>query len=486
MSNSISVSRSTIYFIGIGGTAMGAVAVSAKQAGFQVTGSDTKVYPPMSTFLSEHHIPYFDGFNQDNIIESQPDMVIIGNAISRGNVELEYVLEQRIPYISMSEFVRNEFIKRHTSIVITGTHGKTTTSSLASWVLANAGLPTGFMIGAVTGNFGVGSRPVDSNSETGGYFVSEGDEYDTCFFDKRSKFMLYRPDIAVVNNIEFDHADIFHSLDEIKQSFKHFIRLVPKNGVIIANAQDKNIADILPFAVSPIECYGLDTADTTNAQWIGKITESTPTQTQFSVTYKGQFYADFTVGLAGDYNVMNCLSVIAVSHHCGLTSSQIQAGFSSFVLPKRRLEKIAVWNGIDIIDDFAHHPTAISATLGGLRQRYPHNRIIACFEPRSNTTTRAYFQHELTECFSLADVVVLGCVNRPERYAENDRLDREKLADELIKQGKETFVVDQNNSTTDWGNDVFQYLEAVVKQGDVIILLSNGDIGGLRKKFIAM
>jgi UDP-N-acetylmuramate: L-alanyl-gamma-D-glutamyl-meso-diaminopimelate ligase len=482
----MSVSSSSLYFIGIGGTAMGAVAVSAKQAGFKVIGSDTKVYPPMSIFLDEHNIPYFDGFNDKNIVESKPDMVVIGNAISRGNVELEYVLEQRIPYISMSEFVRNEFIKRHTSVVITGTHGKTTTSSLASWVLANAGLPTGFMIGAVTGNFGVGSRPVALDSDTGGFFVTEGDEYDTCFFDKRSKFMLYRPNIAVVNNIEFDHADIFHSLDEIKQSFKYFIRLVPRNGVIIANAQDKNVSDILPSAVSPIERFGLSDRTDKTTDWIGTISKSTPSETVFNVTYKGNEYGTFSIGLAGEYNVMNCLSVIAVAHHCGLSLSQIQSGFSSFVLPKRRLEKIAVWNGVDVIDDFAHHPTAISATLGGLRQRYPNNRIIACFEPRSNTTTRAYFQHELTECFGMADVVVLGCVNRPERYAEDDRLDRDKLAQELNKQGKETFVVDQQHSISNWGDDVFKYLQTTIKDNDVIILLSNGDIGGLRKKFIAM
>jgi len=441
-----------LYFIGIGGTAMGAVAGACVDVGFEVGGSDAQVYPPMSDFLHSKGIHYTDGFHENSIREFKPDIVIVGNAISRGNVELEAALDDRMPLHSMSELIRDEFIKQNTSIVITGTHGKTSTSSLAAWIFTYAQKPTGFLIGAITGNFGLGCCPIPNNEN--GYFITEGDEYDTAFFDKRSKFMLYRPDVAIINNIEFDHADIFSSLAEIKRTFRLFSRLVPRNGLIIANGEDSNVADVLSTAMSKIETFGLDSS----CYWRAVDIHYGETETYFTVLKNGLIYARFTSPLAGEYNIRNTLAVIAAAHHENISIELIQEALLTFKLPKRRLEEIATWNGATIVDDFAHHPTAIAVTLRAITQRYPNRRIIACFEPRSNTTTRSFFQSELAQCFADADVVCLGAANRPERYAKEDRLDTIKLANEIHSQGKIVYSISQEQSQSyTWGNDIAEY-----------------------------
>lgn len=474
---------SSLHFIGIGGTAMGAVALACHQKGLVVTGSDISVYPPMSDFLLKNGIKYFEGYSEETIASVQPECIVVGNAISRGNPELEYALNNHIQLISMPELVKSILIDRNTSIVITGTHGKTTTSSLTAWLLESASRHPGFLVGAIPGNFVQGCRPVieDFHNTRSGYFVSEGDEYDTSFFDKRSKFLHYRPDIMVINNCEFDHADIFDSLDAIKNSFRLCGRLVPGNGVIFVNGDDKNALDTTATAFSRIENFGLGKNNNIKAENIEYSTEGT----QFDVTVRGEKFATFRTQLSGEYNVRNTLAAICVAVEIGLNAQEIQHGLDTFLLPKRRLEKIAEWNGIPIIDDFAHHPTAISETLAAIKQKYHDRRVIAVFEPRSNTTTRNIFQKELTECFEKADIVMIGAVNRPDRYAPEQRLNTQKLSEDLCNKGKSVYILSEEYfSNNDWGNHIYEYINSIKQKNDIIVLLSNGNIGGLREKFL--
>lgn len=469
-----------LHFIGIGGTAMGAVAVACQQYGFIVTGSDTAVYPPMSSFLRESKIQFFEGYSENNLRRTEPDTIIVGNAISRGNIELEYALNNHIPLISMPELVKNVLIHKNTSIVISGTHGKTTTSSLTAWLLESAGKQPGFLIGAIPGNFSQGCRPVteDYHNTRSGFFVSEGDEYDTAFFDKRSKFLHYRPDILVINNCEFDHADIFDSLDAIQNSFRLCTRLVPGNGLILVNGDDKNAIQTVSSALSEIQTFGLGEHNTLRAYSI----DYSPEGTTLSVSLHGQDIGTFSMALAGEFNVRNALAAIGIAHHIGISTQEIQQGLSTFCLPKRRMETIAVWNNCTIIDDFAHHPTAIAETLRGIAQKYPNNRIIAVFEPRSNSTTINVFQEQLAQCFDNAAIVLFGAINRPERYAPERRLNLELLAEKLCAQGKKTlFLTTEQSSDPHWGIYIKQLLETIIQDNDIIVLLSNGNIGGLRE-----
>ncbi|MBK9246664.1 MAG: UDP-N-acetylmuramate--L-alanine ligase [Ignavibacteria bacterium] len=474
---------SKLYFIGIGGTAMGAVALACRELGHEVSGSDANVYPPMSDFLSLSGIKYYEGFSPSNIQSASPDTIVVGNSVSRGNPELEYCLNERFPLVSMPDIVREFLIARHTSIVITGTHGKTTTSSITAWLLETGELNPGFLIGGIPGNFTQGCRPVQTVTPDNpiGYFVSEGDEYDTAFFDKRSKFLLYRPDIGVLNNIEFDHADIFSSLDDIKKSFRLFVRLIPQNGLLLVANEDANCLEIAKSALTTIETFGVEKG----SFWRAVDVHYSETGTSFTLHKNGKILGRFSITLLGEHNLKNSIAAIAIAFTVGLTAEQIQLGFNSFKLPKRRLETIGTWHGAMVIDDFAHHPTAITETLKALRQKFPQKRIIACFEPRSNSTTRNIFQHELTECFNEANVVVIGALNRPERYPENERLDTESIANSLRAAGKKVLTIPaEQGAEANWGKYVLAYLEQIIDSNDVIILLSNGDFGGLRKMLV--
>lgn len=473
-----------IHFIGIGGTAMGAVALACKQRGHNITGSDESVYPPMSDFLKESGITFFEGYSESTIESINPDSIIVGNAISRGNPELEYALNNHIHLVSMPELVKSILIDRNVSIVITGTHGKTTTSSLTTWLLESANRHPGFLIGAIPGNFPQGCRPVieDFHNTRSGYFVSEGDEYDTAFFDKRSKFLHYRPDIMVINNCEFDHADIFESLDAIKNSFRLCSRLVPSNGVIFVNGDDINAVETTKTALSRVIQFGLGINNNVQASNVKYDQDGT----SFDVTIDGKQFGTFRTFLSGEYNLRNTLAAICVANEIGLNTVEIQKGLLSFKLPKRRLEQIATWNGIPVIDDFAHHPTAIRETLSAISQKFPGKRIIAVFEPRSNTTTRNIFQQELVECFNNASIVIIGAVNRPDRYAPDKMLNTEKLADDLHKKGKSTCILNREQSQdAKWGHHIHTYLTSASEPNDIIVLLSNGNIGGLREMLIS-
>ncbi|AAM72706.1 MAG TPA: UDP-N-acetylmuramate:L-alanyl-gamma-D-glutamyl-meso-diaminopimelate ligase [Chlorobaculum sp.] len=463
---------SSIYFIGIGGSAMASVAVALSHMGHAVTGSDTQLYPPMSTYLENHNIRYFNSFSAENLKSATPDLVVVGNAISRGNPDLEYALDQHMELISMPQLVRRELIGRHTSIVVAGTHGKTTTTSLVAWLLEAGGLLPGFLIGGIPENFGDGCRP--SGLSEPGFFVTEGDEYDSAFFDKRSKFLHYRPDIAIINNVEFDHADIFDSLDDIKKSFRLLVNLVPSNGLLIVNADDPNSMEVSAKAFCRVETFGLNG----NAEWTAADIATDTDGTSFTVVRDSEAIGRVKVPLFGNYNVMNALAATAAAIRAGVSFESVTRGLCSFKRPKRRMELVGEYaGGITLIEDFAHHPTAIRLTLGAIAEHYPGRRIIACFEPRSNTTSRNIFQHELSECFGDAAIVVLGKVNRPERYAPEERLDAALLCRELKANGKRVFAAGSEN----YPEDIVRFIEAEQQPGDVVVLLSNGSFSGLKE-----
>ena len=469
-----------IHFIGIGGTAMGSVAVACRMQGHSVTGSDGPIYPPMSEVLDSAGIERYVGYDADRLRVMAPALVVVGNAISRGNAELELVLDERMAMTSMAELVGRLFISRNTSIVCSGTHGKTTTASITAWLLESAMSSPGFLIGGVPGNFTLGCRPIpeEIHDTRGGIFVSEGDEYDTAFFDKRSKFIHYRPTIAIINNLEFDHGDIFENVGAIIRSFQHMVRLIPQTGVLLVNAEDKNALVAAEGAPCHVELVG------TSQQCTWQITEISEEgrSTSWSVLRSGKPYGRFTLPMPGEHNIRNATMAIAATSAAGLTADEQANGMPAFIAPKRRLEEIGIWRGCTVIDDFAHHPTAIAATLRALEQRYTGSNIHVVFEPRSNTTTRNIFQVELAQCFKGARTVCLGPINRPDRYQINERLDTNRLVNDITALGIVAHSLNPERATDNqWGSDVMHFLSSRVQPNDVVAILSNGDVGGLRK-----
>jgi UDP-N-acetylmuramate: L-alanyl-gamma-D-glutamyl-meso-diaminopimelate ligase len=467
-----------IYFIGICGTAMGNGALLLRSLGHEVSGSDDSIYPPMSLLLAEQGITILPGYRAQNL-DPALDIVVIGNAMSRGNAEVEAVLNHRLPYTSLPELLKREVIQGKTSIVVTGTHGKTTTSSLMAWTLESAGRHPTFLIGGVPENFkqGYQARPESK------FVVLEGDEYDTAFFDKRSKFFHYLPSTLIINNIEFDHADIFNSLDDIKLAFRRLTYLVPANGIIIANGDDLNVVEVLQGGFAPIITFGI----TQNTNCRALDIRYTDHSSIFSVRALGHQERTLEIPMLGEFNVRNALAVTAAALHHGLTFDEIQQAFSTFKSIKRRLEKIGEYGaasptmlggpgngtrGITVYDDFAHHPTAIRETLHALRQRYPKERVIAIFEPRSNTTRRNIFQKELGECFADADVVLISQIARLNLLAPEDRLDPERVMKDLRNRGKEAYYLPDASS-------IAGRVAEIAKPGDVIIVMSNGSFGGI-------
>src|SRR6204780_2534533 len=398
----------SVHFVGIGGTAMAAVAAALRDKGFTGSGSDQNVYPPMSTFLAAKKIEVMQGYAESNLA-GKPDLVVIGNAISRGNPEAEAILDQKLRYCSLPELLKEFFIRGRRSLVVAGTHGKTTTTSLLAWVFEHNGLRPGFLIGGIPNNFGEGARFTDSP-----WFIIEGDEYDTAFFDKRSKFVHYLPEVVIVNNLEFDHADIFENLGDIQTAFQRLINLIPRNGQLLANGDDANLAPLLNVTHCPVKRFGLGEDNSTK----GFNLRYGPTATEFEIpSFK------FHLNMVGELNVRNALAVIGAAKHCGLSNKQIQSAFDTFKGIKRRMEVRGIAGGVTIVDDFGHHPTAIRETLRALRIKYPTQKIWAVFEPRSNTTRRKVFQDELADAFADADAVVVSEVARLEQLPANERLD---------------------------------------------------------------
>jgi UDP-N-acetylmuramate: L-alanyl-gamma-D-glutamyl-meso-diaminopimelate ligase len=454
----------SVHFIGIGGTAMASAAVAMHELGYQVSGSDQDViYPPMSTFLAERSIRVMAGYAEVNLAH-RPDLVVVGNAISRGNPEAEAVLERKLRYCSLPELLKEFFIRGRRSLVVTGTHGKTTTASLLAWVLESAGLNPSFLIGGIPRNLGQGARFTDSE-----WFVIEGDEYDTAFFDKRSKFVHYLPEVAIVNNLEFDHADIFPTLADIQLSFRRFIHLIPRNGLLLANGDEANITPLLDVRHCPVKRFGLGVENELRAN--GLVLKDDSSEFELGGTR-------FRIPMVGELNVRNALAVTAAARHCGIRDSFIQSAFDSFLSVKRRMEVRGEAGGVTVIDDFGHHPTAIRETVRALRVKFPGRRIWAVFEPRSNTTRRNVFQQELVDALERADAVVVAEVARLEQLPLGERLNPEKLMQDLRLTGKPAAYLPTVDSIVD-------HVGSGARSGDVVCVFSNGGFGDIHNRLLA-
>jgi len=452
-----------IHLIGICGTAMGSVAGMLKDQGYDVSGSDERVYPPMSTFLQDKGIRILNGYQPSNL-DHKPDLIVVGNAISRGNPELEHALDQRLTYMSLPETLKHFFLRSTHNLVVTGTHGKTTTTSLLSWLFEDARLQPSFMIGGIPLNFDQGCK-----KQAGNYWILEGDEYDTAFFDKRSKFIHYLPELVIINNIEFDHADIYANVEEIKVSFCRLVQIVPRNGMIVLNADDPNSIDVTRKSHSQL----LEVGFTENAAI--RITDLSTSSEGSSFTLLGQ---RFTVPLYGRHNVHNTAMTIVAAHNYQIPLAQIQASLPRFKGIKRRMELRGEKRGITVVDDFGHHPTALAETIAAFRQRYPQRRLWAIFEPRSNTTRRAIFQHELPAALSLADGVFISAIARAEQLDPNDRLNVDQVVTDIKKSGRLAWHKKDADA-------IIEKLLPQLEKGDVVAVFSNGGFDGLIDKLLA-
>jgi UDP-N-acetylmuramate: L-alanyl-gamma-D-glutamyl-meso-diaminopimelate ligase len=460
------------HLIGICGTAMASLAGMLQARGHKVTGSDQNVYPPMSLQLAELGIEILSRYKAENT-DLPRDVTVVGNTIMRGNPELEEVLNRKLPYRSQAETVREEFIRGRHSLVIAGTHGKTTTTSLAAWVAEVGGLDPTFLVGGVVQNFGASFRVTESD-----YFVIEGDEYDTAFFDKKPKFMSYLPEIAIINNIEFDHADIYKDLDAIKWQFSRLMNLVPGNGRLICGIDSPVVCEVLDQMEgklhTTVETFGLSP----EVKWQARDVEFAGAGTRFSVYRDGQKWASFETTMIGEFNIRNCLAVIIAADAWGISQEKIQEAFDTFKSVKRRMEVRGVESGVTIIDDFAHHPTAVDETLKALRQRYADNRLIAIFEPRSRSSRLSVFEQKYKEAFAHADQVIIAGVFNPED-AKNygDVLDVSRLVSDIDASGTPA-------STFDDADAIVEHLSGGMREGDVVVVMSNGGFGGIHDKLL--
>ena len=451
-----------IHFIGICGTAMGAVAAAMREQGYAVSGSDAGVYPPMSTFLESKGITLSEGYRPENI-PAEAGLIVVGNAISRGNPEIEAVLNRKLYYLSLPETLKQFFLRGRHNLVVTGTHGKTTTTALLTWILKSAGRDPAYMIGGIASDLGQGASLHDSK-----YFVIEGDEYDTAFFDKRSKFVHYLPELVIVNNIEFDHADIFADLDAIKLSFRRLLNIVPGEGMVLINADDANCLDVARDCRAQLVEVGFSE----NAARHIRDVRYTPHGSEFTL-----LDTRFTIQQSGEFNVRNAAMAISAAHFYGVPLATIAKAVASFAGVKRRQEVRGTVRGVTVIDDFGHHPTAIRETLRGLRHRYPGRRLWALFEPRSNTTRRAVFQHDLPAALGEADGVILAQVARMDQLAPGERLDPERVVADLAATGRPAFYEPGVDA-------IIARLKPLAREPDVVVILSNGGFGGIHERLL--
>jgi UDP-N-acetylmuramate: L-alanyl-gamma-D-glutamyl-meso-diaminopimelate ligase len=462
-----------IHLIGICGTAMASLAGMLQLRGHRVTGSDTAAYPPMSDLLSSLKIPVFEPYAEKNL-EPRPDLVVVGNAISRGNVELEHVLDERIPFCSMASILHDEFLLGREPLVVAGTHGKTTTTSMLAWIyeVASRGNPAwapSFLIGGVAENFGTSfmvrtTRP----------FVLEGDEYDTAFFDKGPKFLHYFPDALILTHVEFDHADIYADLAAVKTAFKRLVNLVPRRGRIVAFDGSENVTECVAKAFCPVERYGFAAQShwrITNLRHEGSLT-------RWTLSRAGVGFAELTLPMAGEHNALNATAAAALAAGQGVPVEAIVEALTTFKSVKRRLEVRAVVDGVTIIDDFAHHPTAIRETLRALRESYPGRRLWAVLEPRSNTLRRNVFELDLVESLSLADRVVLASVFKSESIPVAERLHPENVVERLNEGGTPAAVFAGADA-------IVAAMAPQLESGDVVAILSNGGFGSIYEKLPA-
>jgi UDP-N-acetylmuramate: L-alanyl-gamma-D-glutamyl-meso-diaminopimelate ligase len=492
--------RRHYHLLGIGGTAMGSLAGLLRAAGHRVTGSDEHVYPPMSTLLASLGIAYAEGYRPENLVP-RPDIVIVGNAISRGNPELEHVLNEKLRYTSAAATIKEEFIFGRTCLAVAGTHGKTSTTSLLAWVLEVAGLNPSFLIGGVAENFGTSFRLTDSP-----YFVIEADEYDTAYFDKGPKMWHYLPDVAVVNNIEFDHADIYRDETAYLFAFSRFINLVPGRGTLVAGWDSPHVRELAQQSLAPVESFGYAGVESsgyagvesfgyageetraTHARADARVAAGTAPRwtamdvsfdevTRFTVMHDGQPWGDVETPLVGAFSVRNCLAAIAAAHAVEADPGGVREALRTFRSVRRRMEVRGVIDDIVVIDDFAHHPTAVRETLAAARQKYPGRRIIAIFEPRSFTAQRREFENDYAAAFDDADEIIIAGLFHPERYEASTAMSPERLVARWIATGRHAAylpVVD----------DIVEHVAARATAGDVVMIMSNGAFGGIHEKLL--
>ena len=441
---------------------MGSVAAALRERGFKVTGSDKNVYPPMSIFLGKKGIVLKEGYRAENI-PADADVVVVGNAIRRGNPEVEAVLSRKLLYLSLPEVLKNYFLRGRHNLVVTGTHGKTTTTALLAWIIEKAGRKPGYFIGGLPTNFGQGARLNDSR-----YFVIEGDEYDTAFFDKRSKFIHYLPELVIVNNIEFDHADIFNNLDEIKLTFRRLLNIVPQNGMVVLNGDDANCVDVAKDCLAQMIEVGFSK---NCAQRIRDVAYSS-TGSRFKLGEE-----IFEIPLIGEFNVRNAAMAATAARFYDVAKTKIDNAFKSFSGIARRQEVRGEARGVKVIDDFGHHPTAIAHTLQALRHRYPGHRIWAVFEPRSNTTRRAVFQQRLSEALKAADGVFISQVARLEQIPENERLNPEALVNAIAESGHPAFYEENADA-------IVNRIVPMLRAQDIVAVFSNGGFDRIHEKLL--
>jgi len=463
--NSIPDIVNKIHLIAICGTGMGALAGMLKDKGFTITGSDKNIYPPMSTFLQEKGINIFNGFSSSNL-DHNPDLIIVGNAVSKDNPEVKTFLEKKIPFCSMPQAIQHFFGKTQNLVLITGTHGKTTTSSLISWILYNSKLEPGFFIGGILKNF---SR--NYNIGSGNFFVVEGDEYDTAFFDKNPKFLHYLPDQTVITSIEFDHADIYKDISQIINSFERLLNNLKQDSFLIANISDPIIKKLINNKKCNIETYGTDDS-------IWKITKKIiePPWTKFELYYKNELFDTYKTPLMGNHNLLNTVSAIAVLNNLKIDKKNINEGLKNFKGVKRRQEVYGVVNGITVMDDFAHHPTAVRETIKAIRPFY-NGKIFAVFEPRTNSSRRNVFQNIYPDSFNDADII---CTIKPpllEKIPENERFSSQQLTIDLKKKNKDAYYFETSQ-------EIINFVKKNASKEDIILVMSNGGFDNICQRLI--
>ncbi len=456
-----------IHIMGVCGTGMAALAGMLKSSGYKISGSDKAVYPPMSLFLEEMEIEVHDGYGPQNL-DPKPDLVIVGNVITRKNPEAQALAETDIPYLSFPQALAHFFIQDRTSLVVTGTHGKTTTSSLLASCLNRAEYDPTFMIGGIVREFNANFR-----LGNGPHFISEGDEYDTAFFDKESKFLHYRPDIAIITSVEFDHADIFADLDAIKRSFQKFVSLLPKDGLIIAHLDDPNVVDVIQDAPCEVQGYG----ESANLDWSLHNVQASGGMTNFTVKRKGREWAELAVQLPGRHNCLNALAVTAVLHRIGVTASAINEGLSLFGGIKRRQEVRGIVNDITIIDDFAHHPTAVKETIQALKNAYAGQRLITVFEPRTNSSRRAIFQQDYIPCFDASDLTFIREPVPLDNVPQDELFSAKQLTADITARNKHAISCPDTDS-------ILSQLLPILQPQDVVAILSNGGFDDIHNRLL--
>jgi UDP-N-acetylmuramate: L-alanyl-gamma-D-glutamyl-meso-diaminopimelate ligase len=457
-----------VHLLGIGGAAMAPVAGMLKERGFHVTGTDVNVYPPASTLLRSLGIFWNEGYREENL-SSEPDLAVIGNAISRGNAELERILDEKIPYCSMPQLLEDYFIPGHTSIVIAGTHGKTTTTAMSAWIFHTAGRRPDFLVGGVAPNFGDRSYGLGGGEE----FIIEGDEYDTAFFDKGPKFLHYHPDELILTSLEFDHADIYPDLASIALQFRRLVNLVPRRGRILIWGESEELREVAAKAFCRVETFGL----TPDCDWFAGDLAWHDEATVFRVAKRGREIGQFRIPMAGRHNVMDALAAIAVAHGRGVDDEEIRRALATFQSVRKRMEVKEEADGVLVVEDFAHHPTAIRLTLEAARTRWPDRKIWAAVEPRSNTMRRKIFQDALPESLALADAILFGPVNRAQLLGEGERLSPESIAASLRARGRESRAFDSAEA-------IAEHLASSAASGDLVLVMSNGGFDGLTGKLL--